>query len=101
MNRRSFITTSTAAVSGLACTARVDAQRSADRRFQLGCVTYNLLKDMDLDAVILTLEAAGIAAVELRTGHKHGVEPTIDAAERARVRERFARSKVRLLGYGT
>jgi sugar phosphate isomerase/epimerase len=101
MNRRSFITTSSAAVSGLAGAGQVFAQRAADRRYQLGSVTYNLLKDMDLDAVISTLEASGIAAVELRTGHKHGVEPAVGAAERARVRERFARSKVRLLSYGT
>src|SRR5712691_8042670 len=68
---------------------------------QLGAVTYNVLKDMDLETVIKTLEATGFEAVELRTGHKHGVEPGISEAERARVKGRFARSKVRLLSYGT
>lgn len=56
---------------------------------------------MDLETLIKTLEAAGIAAVELRTGHKHGVEPSIGPEERARVRDRFRQSKVRLLSYGT
>jgi len=56
---------------------------------------------MDLETLIQTLERTGFAAVELRTGHKHGVEPSIGADERARVRERFQRSKVRLLSYGT
>jgi sugar phosphate isomerase/epimerase len=69
--------------------------------FQLGCVTYDLLKNMDLDTVIQTLETVGFAAVELRTGHKHGVEPSLGAAERAKVRDRFQRSKVKLLSYGS
>lgn len=68
---------------------------------QLGAVTYNVLKDMDLETVIKTLEATGFEAVELRTTHKHGVEPSLSAAERARVKDRFARSKVRLVSYGT
>ena len=68
---------------------------------QLGAVTYNVLKDMDLDTVIRTLEATGIESVELRTGHKHGVEPEIPEAERARVKARFEHSKVRLLSFGT
>jgi sugar phosphate isomerase/epimerase len=68
---------------------------------QLGAVTYNVLKDMDLDTVIQTLEAAGFEAVELRTGHKHGVEPGISDAERQRVKTRFERSKVRLVSFGS
>jgi sugar phosphate isomerase/epimerase len=68
---------------------------------QLGAVTYNVLKDWDLETVITKLEAAGYAAVELRTGHKHGVEPGIGAEERERVKQRFARSKVRLLSFGS
>jgi sugar phosphate isomerase/epimerase len=68
---------------------------------QLGCVTYNVLKDWDLETIITKLEAAGFAAVELRTGHRHGVEPSLGARERADVRARFARSKVRLLSFGS
>jgi len=68
---------------------------------QLGAVTYNVFKDMDLETLIKTLEAAGYQAVELRTGHKHGVEPGISEAERQRVKDRFERSKVRLVSFGT
>jgi hydroxypyruvate isomerase len=68
---------------------------------QLGAVTYNVLKDMDLETIIKTLETTGFEAVELRTTHKHGVEPSISEAERARVKGLFARSKVRLVSYGT
>jgi len=67
----------------------------------LGAVTYNVLRDMDLETIIQTLEATGFEAVELRTGQKHGVEPAISEAERARVKARFERSKVRLLSFGT
>ena len=48
----------------------------------LGAVTYNVLKDWDVETIIKNLEAAGFEAVELRTGHKHGVEPTSGKEER-------------------
>jgi sugar phosphate isomerase/epimerase len=67
----------------------------------LGAVTYNILKDWDLETIVRNLEAAAFEAVELRTTHKHGVEPTLGPAERARVRKRFEASKIRLLSYGT
>jgi sugar phosphate isomerase/epimerase len=67
----------------------------------LGAVTYNVAKDWDLDTLLKNLEAAGFQAVELRTGHKHGVEPTLTGEERARVRARFERSRVRLLSFGS
>jgi hypothetical protein len=68
---------------------------------QLGCVTYNVLKDWDVETIVRNLDAAGFEAVELRTGHKHLVEPTINAAERARLNQFFEHSKVRLLSFGT
>jgi len=67
----------------------------------LGAVTYNVLKDWDVETIIRNLTAADFEAVELRTGHKHLVEPTINAAERERVKNLFERSKVRLLSFGT
>jgi len=68
----------------------------------LGAVTYNVLKDWDLETVITKLEEiGGFEAVELRTQHKHGVETSLAAAEREKVRRRFERSKIRLLSYGT
>jgi sugar phosphate isomerase/epimerase len=67
----------------------------------LGCVTYNLLKDWDLETIIRNLEAAGYEAVEVRTGHKHGVEPSLNEAQRNQIRERFQKSKVRLLSFGS
>ena len=68
---------------------------------QLGCVTYNVLQNMDLESIIGLLEKTGYAAVELRTGHKHAIEPSIDSDARERVRLRFEKSNVRLLSFGT
>jgi sugar phosphate isomerase/epimerase len=67
----------------------------------LGAVTYNVLKDWDLDKIIATLGEIGYDGVELRTEHKHGVEPSIDAAQRRAVQAKFAQSKVRLVSFGT
>ena len=68
---------------------------------RLGAVTYNILKDWDVETILKNLESSGFEAVELRTGHKHGVEPTLDARARADVRARFERSKVKLLSFGS
>jgi sugar phosphate isomerase/epimerase len=56
---------------------------------------------MDMETLIETMEDCGFEAVELRTTHKHGVEPTLSADERSKVTRRFQNSKVRLLSYGT
>ena len=98
MNRRNFLAAASASAALAAPGAATAAQPA---RFRLGSVTYNLLQNMELATIIATLERAGLAAVELRTGHKHGVEPSIDSAARARVKERFAQSKIRLLSFGS
>lgn len=68
---------------------------------RLGAVTYNVLKDWDLDTLINKLPELGFEAVELRTTHAHGVEPSLDADARREVREKFAAGKLKLLSYGT
>lgn len=69
---------------------------------RLGAVTYNVLKDWDVETIIAKLEEAGtFEGVELRTTHAHRVEPDIGAEERTRVRRRFERSKIRLVCFGT
>ena len=99
MNRRSFL----AATAGLAGATQLSTAAPAEGKFQLGSVTYNLLQNMDLETLIHTLEeVTGVRwPSELRTGHKHGVEPSLGADERVKVKERFQRSKVKLLSYGS
>src|SRR5262245_8785106 len=67
----------------------------------LGAVTYNVLKDWDLDSLLTKLPPLGFQAVELRTSHKHGVEISLSKEERERVKAKFAMSKLRLLSFGT
>jgi sugar phosphate isomerase/epimerase len=100
--RRHFLQSITA-LSALPLVPHVaaGAEPSARAAFKLGTVTYNLAKDWDVPTIIKNCEATGFEAVELRTTHKHGVEPTLGAEARAEVKKRFADSKVRLLSLGT
>ena len=67
----------------------------------LGAVTYNVLKDWSLDTILSRLPALGYEAVELRTGHAHGVELSLDDNARETVHRKFANSKLRLLSFGS
>ena len=101
--RRRFL--QTAALSSLIPLASdrtgAAAPATAGPKFKLGTVTYNLAKDWDIPTIIKNCEATGFEAVELRTTHKHGVEPSLGPEARAEVKKRFADSKVRLLSLGT
>jgi sugar phosphate isomerase/epimerase len=68
---------------------------------KLGMVTYNMGKDMDCPALIKLCKAAHLEGVELRTGHKHGVEPSLDKSARADVKKLFADSGIAIAGLGT
>ncbi len=68
---------------------------------RLGLVTYNWGKDWDIPTLIRNCTATGFSGVELRSTHKHGVEPTLTAAQRKDVRARFADSAVELMGLGS
>ncbi len=68
---------------------------------QLGLVTYQWVADWDLPTLIANCQKTGFRGVELRTTHKHGVEPTLDEAQRRDVAKRFADSQVELVGLGT
>lgn len=68
---------------------------------RLGMVTYNMGKDMSVDELIALCKAAGLAGVELRTTHAHGVEVSLSAAERADVRKKFQDSGILIAGLGS
>ena len=66
-----------------------------------GLVTYQWGKDMDLPTLIDTCEKSGLTGVELRTEHRHAVEPGLTKADRDGVRKRFEESSIELIGYGS
>jgi sugar phosphate isomerase/epimerase len=100
--RRDFLKASGAAVGAalLAPTATAFGARPGDR-MAFGLVTYLWGQDWDLPTLIANCQAAGVLGVELRTEHAHGVEPRLNAQQRAEVAARFADSPVTLVGLGS
>ncbi|MEP7257860.1 MAG: sugar phosphate isomerase/epimerase family protein [Flavitalea sp.] len=71
------------------------------QKIKVGLVTYQWAKDWDLPAIIQNCKKSGIKGVELRTEHKHGVEPSLSAGQRKEVKQQFTDSGITLLGYGS
>jgi sugar phosphate isomerase/epimerase len=69
--------------------------------FRLGIVTYMIAADWDLPTMLKVCKNVGIGDVELRTSHKHGVEPSLGKPQRQDVRKRFEDAGVRVWGLGT
>ncbi len=67
----------------------------------LGIVTYNTAKDWDLETILRVCKEAELEGVEFRTTHAHGVEPTLDAAHRAELRQRLADSGLKQFSLGS
>ncbi len=99
LSRRDFLSAAAgaAAVSLLPQTAVAQSPR----KFQLGLVTYNVAKDWDLPTTLKICKETGVAAVECRTTHKHGVEPTLTPDQRRDVKKQFADSGVVFWGSGS
>ena len=74
---------------------------TTDGGMSFGLVTYQWGKDLDLPTLIDTCEKSGLTGVELRTEHRHAVEPALSKAERDAVRKRFEGSSIELIGYGS
>jgi sugar phosphate isomerase/epimerase len=70
-------------------------------RYRLGIVTYNIAATWDLTALLRICRAVGLSPVELRTTHRHGVEPTLTADQRRDVRRRFQDAGIEIWGCGT
>lgn len=70
-------------------------------KMRLGLCTYLWGQDWDLPTILANCRKAGVLGVELRTQHKHGVEPTLSPRQRAEVKKRFAASPVTFVGLGT
>ena len=102
MHRRQLIQGSTAALAAsLMLKHRPLIASPTAAAMQLGLVTYQWGKDMSLGELLSSCEKSGLLGVELRTEHKHAVEPKLSKDERLEVRKRFADSPVELVGYGS
>ncbi|HEY8505928.1 MAG TPA: sugar phosphate isomerase/epimerase family protein [Gemmataceae bacterium] len=105
-NRRDFLHASVALGAGLGCSALPTPAPAAEKtagepRFKLGLVTYNTAAKWDLKTLLGVCRRVGIEAVECRTTHAHGVEPSLSAGERDRVKKQFADAGVVFWGSGS
>jgi sugar phosphate isomerase/epimerase len=108
MNRRDWLKAGSATTAGLVCAGgyatgpvRADEIKMKAPPFRLGMVTYNVAAKWDLATILKVCKATGIAAVECRTTHKHGVEPSLTKSEREKIKKSFADSGVVFWGCGS
>jgi len=101
LNRRDFLAgAGTAGVlTGLPASAAPVPKTAT--KFKLGMVTYNIAAAWDLPTLLEVCKKVGLVAVEFRTTHKHGVEPSLSKAQRREVRKRCADAGVLISGCGT
>lgn len=102
-HRRQFLAATTAGLAVLPTVAlaspAVESHRAAS--FKLGMVTYNIAAEWDVPTILKICKETGLEAVELRTTHKHGVEPTMSMEQRREVKQRFEDAGITLWGLGT
>src|SRR5947208_16997817 len=100
LNRRELLA---AGIAGSVLPALHADTRSAapPAKFKLGMVTYNLAMAWDLATTLQVCKQTGLAAVEFRTTHKHGVEPKLTKEERKDVRKKCADAGVAISGCGS
>jgi sugar phosphate isomerase/epimerase len=76
-------------------------ETAGEPKFKLGLISYMVASKWDLPTLIDVCKKAGVAGVELRTTHAHGVEPSLNKEQRAEVKKRFEDSGVVLWGLGS
>jgi sugar phosphate isomerase/epimerase len=97
--RRKFLTASAAATTAAFFPVRMQAVLGGNQQensiilnrnpLKIGLMTYLLGSKWDIETIIKNCTETGFQSVELRTTHAHGVEVTLNAAERAAVKKRF------------
>lgn len=97
--RRGLAAGAAAVAAGPLASVTAAEDKGAPMRF--GLVTYLWAEKWDLPTIIKNCQETKVLGVELRTTHKHGVEPKLSPAERADVKKRFADSPVTLVGLGS
>src|SRR5262245_63324088 len=83
VSRRRFLQTAGAVAGGLATPVAASARDQSPqrppgpRKFRLGIVTYNIAAAWDVPTILKVCKNVSLSPVELRTTHKHGVEPSL------------------------
>src|SRR4051812_48757185 len=101
VTRRRFLQASaltTATVAARPAAAAAKAESPSGPKFRLGIVTYNIAANWDVPTILKICKAVGLSPVELRTTHKHGVEPSLSKEQRKEIRQRFADGGIEIWG---
>jgi sugar phosphate isomerase/epimerase len=99
-DRRQFLgALSVPVLAGAPATA--DTTTNATPKYRLGLVTYNVAAEWDLPTLLKVCKATAISPVELRTTHRHGVEPSLSKERRKEVKKQFADAGIAVWGCGT
>jgi sugar phosphate isomerase/epimerase len=107
IDRRRFLQSSAVVAAGFSSATLPasmgfgQSEQSKPSKMRFGLVTYKWGADWDLPTLITNCQKAGAEGVELRTTHKHGVEPSLTADQRREVKVRFADCPVTLVGLGS
>jgi sugar phosphate isomerase/epimerase len=103
LSRRRFLQAAGGSAAGVALSASASDIHGEEKavKFRLGIVTYNIAANWDLPTILKICKSVGVSPVELRTTHKHGVEPTLSKAQRHEVRQRLADAGVECWGCGS
>ena len=107
IDRRRFLQSSAVVAAGLSSASLPasmgfgQSEQLKPSKMRFGLVTYKWGADWALPTLITNCQKAGAEGVELRTTHKHGVEPSLDASQRREVKARFADCPVTLVGLGS
>jgi sugar phosphate isomerase/epimerase len=103
--RREFLQWAAGGTAALAALPAVNSVASAQGKpgsaMSFGLVTYMWAADWDVPTLLANCKKTNVLGVELRTTHKHGVEPSLDDAQREAVRKQFALAGVTLVGIGS
>jgi len=102
LSRRRFLQSAGALATAPSLSATTPAlAEEKPLKFRLGIVTYNVAAKWDLPTILKICKTVGLSPVELRTTHKHGVEPSLTAEQRKEVKQRFADAGIEPWGCGT
>jgi sugar phosphate isomerase/epimerase len=104
VSRRRFLQATAcgaATLTGASAAMQPDQAKQNTAKFRLGLVTYNIAARWDMPTILRVCKDVGISPVELRTTHKHGVEPTLTKDQRHEVRQRFADAGIECWGCGS
>lgn len=103
--RRDFLRWSTGAAVAAAAlptlSSSVSAAPKKGANIAFGLVTYMWGAEWDVPTLLTNCRKTNVLGVELRTTHKHGVEPNLDDKQREEVRKQFAAAGVTLVGIGS